>query len=126
MPYRPMMQTAIATNAMMSRSRIRRPVVEAEADAADGRDPHIGARFLELLAQARDRHVERLGRTEPVLVPHLVHDALTRHHTAALAIQVCEEIELLRRERDLTVAGECPACIRVDAQTGDGCRGLRR
>src|SRR6478736_5244213 len=118
-----MMPTAIATNAMMRRSRIRRPVVEAEADAADRRDPHVGAGLLELLTEAGDGHVERLGRAEPVLVPHLVHDALARDDGAALPIEVGEQVELLRAQLDLAVAGEGASRVGVDGEGGSGRRG---
>ena len=55
----------------------------------------------ELAAQARDVHVERLGRAEPVDVPDLVDEALARDDGAGLGHQQLEELELLAGEVEL-------------------------
>src|SRR5215207_3079275 len=119
-----MIPTASRTNARTSRSRIREAVVEAEPDTAERGDPHVGAVILELLAESGDRHVERLGRAEPVLVPHVVHETLPSDDAAAVASEMREQVELLRAQLHLALARERSPGVRVDEERPRG-TGLR-
>src|SRR6478752_6808055 len=108
--------TTVPTSAATSRSRIRRLVLEPEADAADGRDPRGALGGLELLPQPPDRGVEGLGGAEPVLVPHLAHQRLAGDDRAALGVEQREDVELLRGQGDLAARDECATRPGVDAQ----------
>src|SRR5258707_4304506 len=92
--------TRIATTIVSVDARSRRRTssrFEAEPDAAHGRDQtRIGRVVTELLAQRRDVHVEGPGRAEVVLVPDLLHQPLTRDHTAGVEDQQREHVEFLR------------------------------
>ena len=60
---------------------LREPVTHA----ADGLDQlRVGRIIVQLAAQPRYVHVERLGRSEPVGIPHLGHDAVAWHDHSGL------------------------------------------
>ena len=67
---------------------------EPEAHPADRRDVRrMRGVVLDLLAEPRDVHVERL-RPYPVRVPHLVHDLLASDHLACISHQQVQQVEL--------------------------------
>ena len=97
--------------------------LEPEADAADGDDALPGVGGLELAAQAADGDVEGLGRAVPVLVPHLVHQRLARHHLVVVGGEDREDVELLGGQRELALAEVDAARGGVDLEArggGDG------
>ena len=55
---------------------------------------------LDLLAEPRDVHVQRLGRPEPMRVPDLVHDPLSAQDLAGVGHQQVQEVELAGGELD--------------------------
>src|SRR5438128_6696218 len=69
---------------------------------------------LELAAQIGDEHLDRVGRGERVVSPHLVEQALTRDHDALVAHQVLEQLELTLRELDRALAAR--DLVRVDVE----------
>ena len=86
-------------------------IVQPVADAADRHDQR---RVAELLAQRRDVHVEGLGRSPPVLVPHLFDDPLAAHDRARALGEPGEQVELLAAERDLAPVDVDPPGTVVD------------
>src|SRR3954465_2736242 len=93
-------------------------------DAAGGRVDADG--LAELPAQRRDVHVERLGRTEPVLVPHLRHDPLTGDGGARVLHEEGEQIELAGPELHLRAGNAQPAGVTVELDVTDRDRRWRR
>src|SRR4051812_18020771 len=92
--------------------------LEAIADAAQRGDP-AGGRVVadglaELPAQRRDVHVERLGRPEPVLVPHLRHDPLAGDGRSRMLHEEGEQVELARSELHLRAGHAQPAGVAVE------------
>src|SRR5690606_15745548 len=119
-PYRAMMDTARMRKARMSRLRIPEALVESEAHPAQRGDPHVCPGFLELLSQSGDGDIQRLGGSEPVLVPDLVHQSLPCDDGTAAQVELGEQIELLRAQRQLASTGECTARVDVDDQRALG------
>src|SRR5258708_7699316 len=103
-----------ATPTMDARARRVISDVEAVADVTQRGDIH--PRPGELLAQARDVHVERLRRAVPVAVPDLGHDPLAHHGRSGMRREQSEQIELLRPELELDPGHQCATSIAVDRQ----------
>src|SRR4051794_38939478 len=97
---------AISPVESSSRRRTRSARLEAEADAAHGREHR---RVAELAPQPADVGVERLRRSPPVLVPDRGHDLVARHGLPRTAHEQREQVELLGRELELAaVAPRAP------------------
>src|SRR5690606_22192375 len=58
--------------------------LETEADPTHVHHAHGHVLRLQLVTQATDGDVERLGRAEPVLVPHVAHQCLPRDYAPDL------------------------------------------
>jgi hypothetical protein len=71
------------------------------------------AKCPKLPAESGDVHVKGLGRAEPVLVPHLVHEPLPRDDLAHARHRLAE---LLRPQRHFGVAGAHSPARRLGAQ----------
>ncbi len=78
-----------------------------------------GGVVAELLSQPAHVHVERLGRAEPVLVPHAVHQLLARDDAPGVADQLGQQVELLARELQLLAVEAGPPGGDVDVQAAD-------
>src|SRR5690349_574467 len=97
------------------------PDAAQRGDATRGRVVTDG--LAELPAQRRDVHVERLGRAEPVLVPHLRHDPLSGDGGAGVLHEEGEQVELPGPELDLLARHPQPAGVAVELDVADreGC-----
>src|SRR5215469_13670151 len=108
-----------ATASVENSSRRRMSVCPAHALVAPFEaEPHPAhrgdvARVLgvvaQLAAEPGDVHVEGLGGSPPLAVPHLAHDLLPGHHLSCLVHQHGEQVELLGGEVELGVAEPGPA-----------------
>src|SRR4051794_38379063 len=80
------------------RSRLAMGRVQAVADVADRLDRTLAVVIAELAAQVTDVDLEHLRARVEVEPPHRVEDLLTREHLIWVTHQICEELELARRE----------------------------
>src|SRR6185437_11971484 len=69
---------------------------------------------LELAAQVRDEHLDRVGRRERVVAQDLIEQPLPRDHDALVAHQVLEQLELALGQVDRALAAH--DLVRVDVQ----------
>src|ERR1039458_8067510 len=77
---------------------------------------------LELAAHVGDEHLDRVGRGEGVIAPHLVEQALARDHDPLVAHQVLEQLELALRELDGALAACDLVGVAVEQQVADAQR----
>ena len=82
---------------------------EPESDPADGFDPPGIAEFA---ADPRHVGVDRLGRAIPVGVPDVLDDVGARPDRTGIVGEERQQLEFLRRERDL---GDRPLEVEGDA-----------
>ena len=77
---------------------------------------------LELAAQVRDEHLDRVRRGEGVIAPHLVEQALAGDHDALVAHQVLEQLELALGQLDRALAARDLVRVGVEQQIADAQR----
>jgi hypothetical protein len=87
--------------------------VQTQADAAHRLDP---GGVAELLPQGGDVDVDRLRAAVPGRLPHLLQDLRARHDGARLAREQRQEVELLRRQVELTAVDACTAPAHVELE----------
>src|SRR3954467_1248517 len=102
--------------AAVSRSRIDRAAFEAESHTSNGHHAIGHAYRLELLAEATDGDVQRLGRAVPVLVPHVRHQPAPGDDLVPAGGEDVQHLELLARQGDLVLSRVDAAGVDVDAQ----------
>src|SRR6476469_2607686 len=76
------------------------------------------SRGLELAAQVRDEHLDRVRRREGVVAPDLVEQALAGDDDALVAHQVLEQLELALGQLDRALATLDLVGVDVEAQVG--------
>src|SRR4051794_23377682 len=96
--------------------------------AADGvQEPRLALR-LELAAQVRHEHLDRVRRRERVVAPDLLEQALARNDDALVAHQELEQLELALGQLDPALAARDLMRVGVELEVGadQGGRAARR
>src|ERR1700722_8294951 len=97
-------------------SRLRTKDVAGSSDRVQQARLALG---LQLAAQVRDEHLDRVRRGERVIAPDLVQQPLPRDHDALVAHQVLQQLELALGQIDRALAAQHLMRVRVQRQVAD-------
>src|SRR5919202_5368028 len=109
---------AAETIARRQRMGIRSSTEDVPRAADRVQQPRL-ATGLELAAQVRHEHLDRVRRRERVVAPDLLEEALARDDDALVAHEVLEQLELALGELDRAVAALDLVRVRVQREVGD-------
>ena len=120
-----------STYASASSNRVRRPTVTSPPGAAKRKPtPRTVSMYAsgvaELAAQPAHVDVERLRRSEPVLVPHPAHEVLAPDDLAGVLGELAQQVELLAAQLELRAPERRAAGERVDLELADADRAAPR